>query len=1185
MVEVKILAVKFCFNIITSHKEIKMNSKKIVLVFTFFNVLLLSAQTLQHPVIWTTPADKTEVLSKIQKYTWANSIVTKAKAAVDSRVNAHISNPLTILNTIPALAADDNLSESQASSANSGHAKALTYASYAAMLYHITDEEKYAQFAADILWFYIEELATRSPSNTAMSGSHFYDPRSGYMHFGIAYDFVFNFLKKPGTKVYQKSSANKIAFDNVKAQKAVHNIAMNGLQEHSGTDTKYGKLVSNHPVLTAPGVLFTILCVEDDVERERMFDVFWNKGTKNQNSFTKTILPMFGTQGIWPEAVSYSFMPNVTLILNVVDRLKPNLNVMANNMHILDGNFMFDNLRHPNRRFVSYGDSHRDNDQTDDLYRYTLNLAVRRGFTTYEQKAKVALRQAYNANGGYNPSAPISTFDNSDVFEQLFWGVDIPTEISGSIDFQKPTVVIEHAGVALQRNYVAENNVDYGLCGIIGGAHYVHSHCTGIAMELYGANYIMAPNGGLPPSLAERKDEVHTGYFWRYAGNNTVIVNGTSHGIQNGAWNSNSDLYMNTTVNVAAEPKHLEDPINKNFSFATQFLDDKINNDHQKRTLSTIRTSETTGYYFDMFRSKSLGTNNFHDYVYHNLGDDMHIYDASEQELSTTATTRYQSDIGDTHKSPGWRFFENTQVTASTDKTTKVRFDLNETGTYMNMFAPGGEAREYTKAVGPSSREASGGYLKKKTQILAVRHNGEAWNKPFVHIFEPSKSTNTSVKSVEHLYRGDVIVGAKVKSQIGDKIVTDYVICQEDASKVVNIEAYGIQFTGHFAIVRHEQILDKASVTLYIGEGTSLSYKEHTLQADASKKGQKKIEVEADLSRVLSFKDLVNNQQIDKGANLTIEATIGSDFTEATLYVNDVNVGTLKQAPFVWSSIPELTNMTEPYYLIKIEAKDAKGVIKENTITLLTSNQWAYTSDFKPHPIPGIIEFEHYDHGGVDIAYWNKNNANTSSFRSNEEVNISSNGKIITDIKSGEWLEYTIHVAQSGNYDLEVKHQTRRSPEFKQLTVSFPDENITFLSDLILTNTGSGSYLTELIGNFDLVAGTHVLRFSLLDFGFDLDSFEFKLKSLSLPKGIDGNEPKIAIYPNPVNDLMTIKTDKNAWKNLSIYNTFGKKVFSDKWGKEELKINVKGKKLKSGLYFVVFSDQQGKRYTQKIIIK
>ncbi|WP_198027600.1 T9SS type A sorting domain-containing protein [Seonamhaeicola sp. S2-3] len=1157
---------------------------KLILGIALLQVLFLSGQSLQHPVIWTTPAEKPEVLAKIEDYNWASSIVTKAKAAVDDKVSTHITNPLAILNTIPALAADDNLSEAQATT-NAAHSKVLNYASYAAMIYYITGEEKYAQFAADILWYYIEELAPRTPSNTAMSGSDFYDPRSGYAQFAIAYDFMVNYLKLPSTQVYQKSTGTKIAFDNTKAQKAVYNIAMNALHEHGGADTKYGKTVSNHPILRAPGVLFSILCVEDDTERERMFNVFWNVGTKEQNSFTKTILPMFGEQGIWPEALSYSFMQNVTLVLNLVDRIKPELNVMDNNMHILDGNFLFDNLRMPNRRFVRYGDSHRDNDGTAQLYRYTLNLASRKGFDSYEQKAKVALKQSYDANGGYNPPVPISTFGNFYAFEQLFWGINIPETIEGEINFQKPTVVIKHAGVALQRNYVEDNNEDYGLCGIIGGAHYVHSHCTGITMELYGAGYIMAANAGLPKTLAERSQPEHENYFWRHAGNNTMIVNGTTHGIQPGSWNSDSYLWMDTTVNEAAEPKHLEDPINPNFSFATQFLDDTVNNDQQKRTLSTIRTSETTGYYFDMFRSKSLGANNFHDYIYHNLGDATNIMTMDGTELAVTPTTRYQNDIGDLQKSPGWRFFEDTNVTAATDAAIQVRFDLNETNTYMNMFAPSGVVREYTKALGPATREAKGGYINKKTQIVAIRQQGEAWNKPYVHIFEPSKSTNTSVKSVEHLYRGEVIVGAKVESQIGDKVVTDYVICQEDASKVLSLPDVGIEFTGHFAVVRYEQSIDKAYITLYIGEGTSLTYGSHSLTADASNKGQKVIEVEADLSRVLGFKNLENNQEIPKGTNLTVEGIVGTDFTEATLYVNNVNVGTLTEAPYVWSSIPELTNMTDLSYLIKIEAKDASDVVEERTLTLLTPKQWAYTPDNKPHAIPGKIEFEHYDNGGIDIAYWDKKNQNSSTFRPDEMVDISSNGKIVRDIKSGEWLEFTIHVAQAGNYDLEVTHQTRRSPAFKQLTVSFPDENITLLSDIILTNTGSGNYLTETIGSVDLEAGTHVLRFSLLDYGFDLDSFEFKLNSLSLSDDIVKDQSKLLVYPNPTTNSFTIKLKNAVWNKLRIYNALGVEVYANNAVQNTLNVSVKENNIKSGLYFVVIRDQQGEQYTQKLIVK
>ena len=696
------------------------------------------AQSLQHPAIWITPDEKADFMTKYNSYSWAKGIITKAKSAIDSRVNTHISNPLTILNTIPALATTDKLSESDASSVNAAHARVLNYASYAAMVYYVTGEQKYAQFAADILWYYIEVVAPRTPQTTAFSGNDFYDARCGYAHFSIAYDFLVNYLKEPTTKLYQKSTGNKVSFDNVVAQKAIYNIAMNALGEHGGTDKLVGKDVSNHPVLRAPGVLFSILNVENDTERERMFNVFWNVGTSRQNSFTRTILPMFGEQGIWPESVSYGFMPNITMILNLVDRLKPQMNVMNNYMNILNGNFLFDNLRLPDRRFVRYGDSHRTTDGTDEIYTYTLNLARRRGFAEHEQKAVVALRQAYNAQA-YNPGAPISSFDNYSAFAQLFWAYNIPTVVEGKIDFQTPTVVIKHAGVALQRNYVENNNKEYGLCGIIGGANYVHAQLTGITMELYGAGYVMAANGGLPEGLPARQYPEHKEYFTRYAGNNTIVVNGTSHGIQQG-WGG--EMYQNTTVNIAAEPKHLEDPISKNFSFATQFLDDNVNNCDQQRTLSTIRTSPTTAYYFDMFRSKSNITNNFHDYIYHNLGDAMHIYDKNNQELSTSTTNRYQTDNGDTFKTPGWIHFENTTVTAPTNEAVKVRFDLNYNKRYMHMMLPQGVEREYAKSLSYPTREALNGYVDKKTQIVTIRQQGEAWDKPYVSIFEPSASNN-----------------------------------------------------------------------------------------------------------------------------------------------------------------------------------------------------------------------------------------------------------------------------------------------------------------------------------------------------------------------------------------------------------------------------------------------------------
>lgn len=812
-----------------------MNLKATFILFILMQGYVFG-QSLKHPVIWVTEEDKPKILENIAKYEWAKSIKKQLEERVEPFLKTHASNPQAIISLVPAFATHDKQNpEKQAGPVAAGHNKVLTLASDAAMLYYLTDNEQYAQFSADILGAYIDHIAPRTPETTTICGFEFFDPRTTYAVFAISYDFIYNFLQKPDSKVYSQAKQAYVKFDNQKAQKAIANIVGNVLQEYGEPDV-HGKFISNHPVLTAPGALFGILCVEDDVERNRLFNVFWEKGTAHQNSFKNTILPMFGEQGIWPESTSYGFMPIITLTLNIVDRIFPEMNVIKDTRQILDGNFLFDYLRYPDRRFVKYGDSKRMSDGTTELYRYTFNIAQRKGLKDLEEQSIVALSQAYSAKGAYKPKLSDNIFNNFEMLE-LFWGIDIPKKES-SVDFNKPTVIIKHAGVALQRNISSKNNIDYGLCGIIGGAHYVHSHLTGITMELYGAGYVMAPNAGLPPSVAERLIPLHEHYFRLYAGNNTVVVNGTSHGRDEGSWKGKANVWQNTTVNIASEPKHLEDPISPDFNFATQFLKDEINKADQQRTLGIIRTSEQSGYYFDMFRSKSLGENKFHDYIYHNIGDRTTL-SANGNELSVKETDRYQNDIGDVVKSPGWRYFEETKVTDPTSTAVKMRFDIDFDNKYMHMFVPEGVPREYTKALSPPTREAKNGYVNKKTQVVVIRQEGEAWDQPFTAIFEPSTSKNSTIQQVEQIVDKGKVVGLIVTSKVADSVIKDHIICQDASDAVLENESLNLYFKGRYGIVRKVSSKGQTSISLYIGEGEKLTFQGNDLNVNGDKKGFK----------------------------------------------------------------------------------------------------------------------------------------------------------------------------------------------------------------------------------------------------------------------------------------------------------------------------------------------------------
>ncbi|RCS26677.1 hypothetical protein DUT90_13110 [Polaribacter sp. WD7] len=796
--------------------------KKIIFVIFAFFTLITSSQSLQHPTIFATLDQRESILELIEKYDWAKSIKLQLHLFVDPYLSSHQRNPRAILDRIPEFAKNSRQhTEFQAHPFTSKHHKILALASKSAMLYYLTQNVKYAKFSADILMPYINEIVKRNPKNTTISGNAFYDPRTTYVHFALAYDFIYEYLKSSKATVFDNQYKKRVPFNNAKAQKAIKNMIGDMLQEYGKPD-KYGSVVSNHPILTGPGALFAILCVEDDVERERLFHVFWEKGTAHQNSFTKTILPLFGKQGIWPESLSYSFMPAITMMINVVDRIKPELNITKEYNYIFEGNFLFDNLRYPDRTFVRFGDSKRNKDLTEKLYRYTLDLATRRGYKELEQKAQIALTQAYSAKGGYKPKLTNDTFDNFREL-QLFWGHPIPKSINKRIDFQKPTVIIEHAGIALQRNDSEKNNVNYGLTGVIGGAHYVHSHVTGISMELYGAGHVMAPNAGLPETVQQRRVPLHENYFRLYAGNNTVIVNGTSHGRDEGSWKGNAYVWQNTAKNIAAEPKHLQDPIAKEFSFATQLLEDEVNNAKQQRTLGIVRTSETSGYYLDIFRSKSYEENKFHDYVYHNIGDKTILQTSEAKTLKFKKTKRYQNDIGDPVQSPGWRFFEKEKVSQPIKNEIHIRFDVSKTNRYMHMFVPEGVQREYTKAVAPPTREAKDGYDKKKTQVVVIRQKGEAWKKPFVTVFEPTIGEKSSVKSVEVLEVNNKVVGAKVLSYIDGKEITDYII-SNDVNEAIVLPDLDLKFEGRYAIVRIRKNGGNQNCTLYIGDGKNLAY-------------------------------------------------------------------------------------------------------------------------------------------------------------------------------------------------------------------------------------------------------------------------------------------------------------------------------------------------------------------------
>ena len=236
----------------------------------------------------------------------------------------------------------------------------------------------------------------------------------------------------------------------------------------------------------------------------------------------------------------------------------------------------------------------------------------------------------------------------------------------------------------------------------------------------------------------------------------------------------------------------------------------------------------------DVFRSKSALAHQFHDYVYHNLGDSALLSGADGPLLLSPTPKRFVPVPGAvwvhnrSYLFPGWHVFK--EVKSSTEYGGDVTVDfsaskLTPSPAHMRLFVPGMPGREYSQALAPYAKEAPEPYDKAPTPVLVVRQNGEAWTRPFAAIFEASSGGRNaaSVQSVTALDGGGSFAGFKVVSQINLHSLTQYVLVQPSAVSVFEDAQLGISFRGRYAIVT---VNDRDECTsLYLGEGSRLRFK------------------------------------------------------------------------------------------------------------------------------------------------------------------------------------------------------------------------------------------------------------------------------------------------------------------------------------------------------------------------
>ena len=361
---------------------------------------------------------------------------------------------------------------------------------------------------------------------------------------------------------------------------------------------------------------------------------------------------------------------------------------------------------------------------------------------------------------------------------------------------------------------------DRSLMIALNGSEGNHMHANGISMELYGHGLRLAPDGGIGQTLYSGID--YHEYYSQFPAHNTVCVDGVS---------SYPVMKSNHPFEVRGlYPASGSEGVGKAVPFTYSdlyFLEPETTSD-QRRVNAIVATSDSTGFYVDIFRSRRRnGRDKFHDYFYHNMGQRMEMSapDGSSLGLQPTQELAFAgAHLG----AYSYLFDKRSATTESPVRATFTVDRPDSTQVEMRMWMAGAPERTVFSALSPMteglSRIPDMPYDIKATPTLTyvARQHGEAWNRPFVAVFEPSASHSPSrIASVDYPAVKADMDGSHVALLVKEKSGAEYLVINTDTPEAT-LEADGLRMNGSTAM---------ASDNRWFLAGTRLDTPEFTLQS------------------------------------------------------------------------------------------------------------------------------------------------------------------------------------------------------------------------------------------------------------------------------------------------------------------------------------------------------------------
>ena len=615
--------------------------------------------------------------------------------------------------------------------------KMIGMARDAAFLYWLEDDEPFAQFAFDLFDTYMMGMYYRNEPIDLMNG-HIQTlvglecfqviHENTLVYASELYDFLHGYI--------EKNHPDKIEKYDATLKKWTDQIIKNGVPQNNWN------LHQAKIILKAAMVLQSDNKYEDKKGREYYIDYILNVTSARQWSLTKFMDYGYDpANGVWAECPGYSFgvTSDLTHFINDFDNtfhhnLLPYMPVMEKAVKILP-QYLF-----PNGQTVAFGDSNYGSLKVEaigDMIRTAQqngDAAMEKEFTGLYRLFAKGLEQS---NPNRKPKADIGSFFASKPLELN------PEYPEGNLsDYITQTFYAPNVSWHVQRMGTGKIGMMASLNASLGN----HMHANGINLELYGKGFVQ---GADPGKGAGYLQPIYLEYYSQFPAHNTVMVDGAS---------SYTEMLSYHAFDLMGQyPKsEQKEGYYPDITYSdVYFLEPETRSD-QSRLVSIVKTGENTGYYIDVFRSKKQRKGDkFHDYYYHNLGQNMQIMDADGNPLALTPSEEMAFAGGHLYALDYTWDKKSIKLEEDYQAVWKIDMPEGQDDVFMNLWMKGAEGREVFSIKSPPNKAFKGDhglpYDVDKAPYLtfAARQHGAAWEQPFVSVYEPY--TSAIGKSIEKI--------------------------------------------------------------------------------------------------------------------------------------------------------------------------------------------------------------------------------------------------------------------------------------------------------------------------------------------------------------------------------------------------------------------------------------------------